>query len=587
MMYVARATLLLLLVGLFIGIPGVIHAQDPDVEARPHIVVTDSDINAGDVVRWTANNVYVLSGLVIVEDDAELHIDAGTVIKADDGENQNASALVIARGGKIFAEGTATEPIIFTSVQDNISSPDFLDYRERGLWGGVVILGHASTNNPGDASGDYKEIEGVEGLLPDGDTRAEYGGNMDMDNSGIMRFVSIRHTGENIGESDGNEIQGLTLGGVGSGTTLEYIESYASDDDGVEFFGGTVDLKYFISAFNADDAVDWDQGWRGNGQFWFVLQGTDKAGAAAEMDGAGGDEHFRPYAIPTIYNVTYVGPGVGNQPESDQAQMLIFRDNTGGFYHNSIFTDFQSSEGGYTLQIEDVANTGAKTEDSRKRFEEGDLGLTNNIFWAFGNGTNPSQWINTNDATFGQEVLSYMINNNNQAVDPMLRSIERDVTPSMELDPRPSGNSPAFSMPMAAYPENDTFFTPVDYVGAFGRSNWTVGWSALDALNYNGDFEVAIEEVSLEVPHEITLDQNYPNPFNPITTISFGIEQAQRVRLAVYDVLGHQVRVLHEGPVSAGTFRVSFDAEDLASGLYIYRLDTSAGSLTRTMTLIK
>jgi len=130
---------------------------------------------------------------------------------------------------------------------------------------GIILLGAAVTNNAGDASGDWKEIEGVNEILPSGDTRAQYGGTDDNDSSGIMRYVSIRHTGINIGESDGNEIQGLTLGGVGAGTTLEYIESYASGDDGVEFFGGNVNLKYFVSAFNSDDAVDWDQGYRGKG----------------------------------------------------------------------------------------------------------------------------------------------------------------------------------------------------------------------------------------------------------------------------------------------------------------------------------
>ena len=583
-----RSSLFLLLMGLASFAPQAAFAQG-DVEARPAVRVTDDSIMPGDHVHWTARNVYILDGLVIVEDGAQLHIDAGTVIKAEDRTGKQASALVVARGGKIFADGAPTRPVIFTSVQDNISSADLLTYEDRGLWGGIVILGHAGTNNPGDASGDYKEIEGVNEILPDGDTRAEYGGSDDADNSGVMRYVSIRHTGINIGESDGNEIQGLTLGGVGSGTVLEYIESYSSGDDGVEFFGGTVNLKYFVSAFNADDAVDWDQGWRGKGQFWFVLQGTDKAGAAAEMDGAGGDEHFQPYAIPTLYNVTYVGPGVGNQPESDQAQMLIFRDNTGGFYHNSIFTDFQSSEGGYALKIEDIDNTGTKAEDSRQRFEAGDLGFTHNIFWAFGAGNDPLSWINVgNDAAFVTEIGTYMQANSNTAdVDPALRGIERGAQGTGMLDPRPAGNSPAFSLPMAAYPEDSPFFSPARFIGAFGRTNWTRGWTALDNLGYNGDIAVAIEEVAAELPTGIMLHQNYPNPFNPETVIEFGIENAQHVRLAVYDVLGRQVRILHEGPTRAGTFQVVFNTLDLASGLYLYRFDTASGSITRTMTLVK
>lgn len=561
-----------------------------DVELLPEVTITDSDIEAGQSIRWSADSVYVLDGAVFVEDGAALHIPAGAVVKAMDGQSVNASALVITRGGKIYAEGTAEKPIIFTSIQDNISSPDLLTYEDRGLWGGIVILGHASTNNPGDSNGDFKEIEGVNEILPDGDRRAEYGGADDADNSGVMRYVSIRHTGINIGESDGNEIQGLTLGGVGSGTTLEYIESYASGDDGVEFFGGTVDLKYFVSAFNADDAVDWDQGWRGKGQFWFVLQGVDKAGAAAEMDGAGGDEHFKPYATPTIYNVTYIGAGVGNQPAGDRAEMLMFRDNTGGSYQNSIFHDFQSSEGGFALTIEDIDNTGSKTEDSRQRFEAGDLQLTNNIWGSFGAGTEPAALINKATDAFKVAVFTYLAQNGNRFADPMLRGIERDVTGSGQLDPRPLHSSPALTAERAAYPAGDAFFSDATFIGAFGANNWANQWTALASLGYFGDLPggpTAIEAVDTDVPTGIILRQNYPNPFNPETTIEFAVPRAQNVRLAIYDMLGREVAVLLNGRQVAGAYQVHFDAWNYNSGMYLYRLETEAGTITKTMLLLE
>lgn len=563
-------------------------AQTDDVESRPEVTVTDSDINAGDVVRWTSGNVYILDGLVIVEDGAQLHIDAGTVIKAEDRTGPDASALVIARGGQIFAEGTATQPIIFTSVQDRISSADFLTYIDRGLWGGLVILGHATTNNPGDAAGDYKEIEGVNELVPDGDTRAEYGGDNDDDNSGVIRYASIRHTGINIGESDGNEIQGLTLGGVGSGTILENIEIYASGDDGVEFFGGTVNLKYFVSVFNSDDAIDWDQGWRGKGQFWFVLQAPDKAGAAAEQDGAGGDEFFKPYAIPRIYNVTYVGAGSDASPESDRGEMLMFRDNTGGFYHNSIFTQFNTDKGGHALQIEDIDKTGSKTEDSRQRFETGDLGLTHNIWWDFGVGPELNSWVAGSDQGFVDAVVTYLASNGNTAVDPQLRGIERGTEGTGMLDPRPHAGSPAFTNPRASYPEDDAFFSTTDYIGAFGHSNWLSGWTALYELGYLTDLATSIDGAfTEELPFEISLDQNYPNPFNPSTVIEFDLDRAQHVTLGVYDLTGQQVAQLINAPKTAGTYRVTFDGSQLASGLYIYQLRTGNQVLTRKMMLLK
>jgi len=562
---------------------------DDDVEARPEVMVTDASINAGETVVWTADNVYVLDGAVFVEDGAELHIEAGTVVKALDGQGTSASALIVARGGKLFAEGTASEPVIFTSIQDNISSPDLLTYESRGLWGGVVLLGHAGTNNPGDASGDYQEVEGVNELVSAGDTRAQYGGNDDNDSSGILRYVSIRHTGINIGESDGNEIQGLTLGGVGAGTVLDYIESFSSGDDGVEFFGGTVNLKHFVSAFNSDDSIDWDQGWRGKGQFWFVLQGTDKAGAAAEQDGAGGDEFFQPYAIPRIYNATFVGAGVGNQPEGDRAEMLMFRDNTGGFYHNSIFTDFQSDQGGLAITIEDIDNAGSKPEDSRLQFENGNLGLTNNLWWNFGAGNTPQAFVNPSLANQAA-IISYLVANGNQVVDPMLAGIERDTTPNGGLDPRPTGNSPAFTAARAAYPA-DAFYSPVDYMGAFGRDNWLHGWTALSDMGYLGDLAtgqtVAVEEMGGELPTTVALDQNFPNPFNPTTTIAFRLDQSQAVRLSVHDVLGREVAVLIDGVQAAGNYRTSFDASSLASGMYLYRLATPTATVSKTMMLLK
>lgn len=578
----------LLGVFIFLALSREVAAQLDDVESRPEVTVTDHDIEAGDTVRWTADNVYLLDGLVIVEEGATLRIDAGTVIKAEDGTGPDASALVIARGGKIFAEGAPTQPIIFTSIQDNISNLDLLTNEDpdRGLWGGIVILGRAGTNNPGDAAGDFKEVEGVNELLPDGDTRAEYGGNVDDDDSGVMRYVSIRHTGINIGESDGNEIQGLTLGGVGAGTVLEHIEVFASGDDGVEFFGGTVNLKYFVSAFNSDDAIDWDQGWRGKGQFWFVLQGTDKAGAAAEQDGAGGDEHFQPYAVPEIYNVTYVGAGSDASPESDRGEMLMFRDNSGGFYHNSIFTQFNTDKGGHAIQIEDINNTGSKTEDSRQRFEAGDLGLTHNIWWDFGAGTAPQDWIAGSDPAHVTTVLTHLLANGNAIEDPMLRGIERGPTGTEMLDPRPHSNSPAFTLPRADYPDGDQFFFETDYIGAFGRENWLSGWTALDQLGYS--VPTSIEQVSAaEIPSEISLTQNYPNPFNPVTTVEFDLDRAQSVILSVYDAIGRQIAVLVNGQKAAGTFRVQFDASNLPSGLYLYRLFTQTESLTRKMTLLK
>jgi hypothetical protein len=159
---------------------------------QQRVVVTDASINAGETVTWTSNTIYELDGVVFVEDGATLNIEAGTRIEANSGQGNEASALVISQGGKINAQGTATAPIVFTSVLDDGT----LTVADRGLWGGVVLLGRATTNNPTD--GGVKEIEGINEIVGEGDTRAQYGGTDDNDNSGTMRYISIRYTGINV-----------------------------------------------------------------------------------------------------------------------------------------------------------------------------------------------------------------------------------------------------------------------------------------------------------------------------------------------------------------------------------------------------
>ena len=209
--------------------------------------------------EWTSDNVYELKGKVVVKAGKTLTINPGTIIKAQDGTGTNASVLIIERGGMIHAEGTASSPIIFTSIYDNIKKGEIsgtnLDEFVNELWGGVIILGNApvSTEN-GDTEG---QIEGI----PASETYGIYGGSDANDNSGIFKYVSIRHGGITIG--DGNEINGLTLGGVGRGTIIDHVEVVANLDDGFEFFGGTVNATNLIVVYQGDDAFDIDQNFSG------------------------------------------------------------------------------------------------------------------------------------------------------------------------------------------------------------------------------------------------------------------------------------------------------------------------------------
>jgi trimeric autotransporter adhesin len=543
--------------------------------AQNVINVTDASLAPGQKYYWTANNTYVLQGMVFVEAGAELWIEPGTVIKGAEGVGNNASGLVVSQDGKIFAEGTASHPIIFTSVLDNMTGQ--LDGKDRGLWGGVVLLGRAPTNNGG-----IRQIEGVNEIVGAGDNRADYGGNDPNDSSGIMRYVSIRHTGIAVGDQAGNEIQGLTLGGVGRGTILEYIESFASGDDGFEWFGGTVDGKYLISAFASDDAFDWDEGFNGRGQFWFAIQNDDAAGRMAEMDGAIGDEQNEPYTLPVILNATYLGDGRNNpnQVEGDGSQGLIFRDNSGGTYGNSIFGDFKGQPNAPALTIEDVTNEAS--QDSRKRLEAGQLRLVNNYWFDFAAGSTIEALI---PQAFVREALGSNLSGN-QITNPQLSGISRIA--NGELDPRPLRSSPAISgADRSLY--TDPWFTPVSYVGAFGTTNWAIGWTALSQLGYlnNSGVPTNVETNPIEVPVDIALSQNYPNPFNPTTVINYTLQNAEFVSLKVFDITGRLVATLVDGVQPAGVSTVSFNGAGLASGVYLYRLETPSATVTRRMTLLK
>lgn len=324
------------------------------------VTITDGDLptTSGMTVTWTNDNTYVLDGFVFVSSGVTLNIEEGTIIQGKSGEAENASALIVARGGKINAMGTADAPIIFTFDGDMGGT----SATTRGQWGGLIILGNASLNsNPGESA-----IEGI----PTNEPRGLYGGSDDSDNSGVLNYVSIRHGGTLIGGD--NEINGLTLGGVGNGTTIRNVEVIGNKDDGIEWFGGTVDGQNLIVAYCADDALDYDEGYRGGNQFVIVHQdpAADAADRGGEHDGGTDPETAMPYATPVFFNVTSIG--------NTGSRTLTFRDNAGGEYHNSIFVNF-----GRGIDIEDLEG---QDQDSYKQWEDGNLKITNNVFFNIGAG---------------------------------------------------------------------------------------------------------------------------------------------------------------------------------------------------------
>lgn len=250
------------------------------ITSEATVVNVTANISAN--TTWTKDKVYQLDTRVTVLDGVTLTIEAGTIVKGNASlSGANAAVLMVAKGGKLIAVGTATEPIIMTSTDDNIMpgylAGNTLTQDNKAKWGGLVILGKA----PVSAKTENPQIEGVDAS----DTNGLYGGDVAADNSGTLKYVSIRFGGAEIAE--GSEINGLTLGGVGSGTTIENIEVYGNSDDGIEFFGGTVSVKNVLVYAAGDDGLDVDQSYAGTIDNFevYIDENSDKG---LEIDGREG-----------------------------------------------------------------------------------------------------------------------------------------------------------------------------------------------------------------------------------------------------------------------------------------------------------
>ncbi|SFD93110.1 hypothetical protein [Thermophagus xiamenensis] len=402
--------------------------------------------NGTGTVTWTADKEYLLDGIVFVNEGQILTIEPGTVIRAEPGQGENASALVVARGGKIRAEGTPEKPIIFTVKGDDLKGA--VPIENNGLWGGVIILGNAPVNAP---SGEAL-IEG----LPIEDSRALYGGSIEDDNSGILRYVSIRHAGTKL--DDGNEINGLTLGGVGSGTTIEYVEVISNRDDGFEFFGGTVNVRYLLAAFCGDDAFDFDLGYRGNCQYIVGLQ----AGSTGDLLIEVSDRYGYPQTKPYISHATLIGRGMD---ENDT--IAKFGNGSAGTLVNSIILH---QTAGIFIEYSD------HNLDSYQQFTDGHINILNNVFYMVGKNLDEQilgVYSNLTNYSAQDSLVAASFNSgNNQLKDPAIIYNPQNID-VMNLLPENSQLGDVFLL------EHEWFENP-NFKGAFGNSNnWLNSWSIL------------------------------------------------------------------------------------------------------------
>jgi Secretion system C-terminal sorting domain len=303
---------------------------DPQNTVYPATTITvNSDITTN--TTWTTGTIVFLQNKVYVTSGATLTIQPGVIIR---GDKTTESTLIITRGSKINAQGTAANPIVFTSGFAAGS-------RGLGDWGGIILLGAAKTNN----TGGVQIVEG--GLDP---VKAEFGGTNDNDSSGVFKYVRIEFAGFPF--QPDKEINGLTMGAVGRKTMIDYVQCSFTNDDSFEWFGGTVNCKHLIAYRGLDDDFDTDNGYRGNLQFLLAVrdpqiadQSSSSTSEGFESDNDATGSNAVPYTAPIFSNVTLIGPYRGAQTNTVDAKFrrgLRLRRNTYTSVFNSIVMDWKT-----------------------------------------------------------------------------------------------------------------------------------------------------------------------------------------------------------------------------------------------------
>jgi hypothetical protein len=489
--------------------------------AQTEVLVTS---NIATSTTWTANNRYNLQQQIYVLPGATLTIEAGTIIASDTGLG---GSLAVTRGAQIFVNGTEKAPVIFTSKADvatwTNNDPKTGTWRAAANeWGNLTIMGSAyiSENlnpNTNTATPNANNVGTMEGLVAGfpGDTKVLYGGGNDNDDSGTLSYVSFRYGGRVIGLN--NELNGLSLGGIGRGTDIHHVEIMNNVDDGIEIWGGTVNLKN-ISIWNiGDDSFDVDQGWRGKAQYGLIVQGYSVPGSqgsgwgdnAIEIDGAEQSD-YQPVTTAALYNFTVIGapttPVTGGAGGSDHG--VAFRDNARLQVRNSIFLDI----GEQVIRNDNVDGDGGLGYGHNGTLSFAALWTTPyNTYSTVNAPANPAAFytaqtsgnlIEFTDNVFyrNQHAQAYTTanannvfaagNNNVQATSMPIQSLGRaaavivsgsnTVANVNSLDPRPAADA----LVSANYAV-DSFFDAARYRGAFApTTNWTLGWTAADAYGF-------------------------------------------------------------------------------------------------------
>jgi len=497
----------------------------------------------------TNDKIWIMDRRIYVDTLKSLTIQPGTIIKATPEQGPETRTLVISRGAKIYAIGTSEQPIVFTTIYDPLSNvTEGSDYSvvHKEKWGGVVILGSAYNSiefgekNPEDGSsiiGARNGLGYMEGL-PSPNPRHWYGAYdwtdpgtpgepwddvpvfNDDDNSGVMKYVSIRHGGTEIASN--NEINGLTCGSVGRGTVLEHIEVVSNGDDGIEFFGGTVDIKYANVLFCEDDYIDWDQGYSGRGQFIFGVQlnSSDLTGdftADATYDDnmsdngleCDGDDGPRVYSFskasaPTFYNVTIVGDGSGDKA-------LELKERTEGTIANSLFAQFGTAvalkqDGGTEYRQLGYDTNGDGDNDSLLVSDAGvdypgAMILKNNLFLNTGAHSASASQVTQLATDNNVIVSSSSIIDDSYVLNTTLSGSYYTENVVDAFDAVPAAGTAEVELTAADVAPADGFFEYAPYIGAFepGKAAWNDSWSKME--------DVQLDKNTVDCPTDNTGDK--------------------------------------------------------------------------------
>lgn len=480
--------------------------------------------NIATSTTWTKNNTYNLQNQIYVLPGATLTIEAGTVIASDVTAN-GSGALAVTAGAQIFILGTAAEPVIMTSKADVATwtggNPKTGTYRQAANeWGNLTVMGEAYVsenavvaNTPAPNANNFGFMEGLTPQFP-GDPKVEYGGGDDFDDSGTISHVSIRYAGRVVGLA--NELNGLSLGGLGQGTDIHHVEIMNNVDDGIEIWGGTVNLEHFVVWNVGDDSFDVDQGWRGKAQYGFIVQGYSVGAAqgsgigdnALEFDGAE-QSHYQPVTTTALYNLTVVG-----QPFSGD-HGVAYRDGARVQVRNSVFMDLGErlvqndnvdGDGGQGYGFGSTltwAQTWATAYDAvPAHANDAPVGLSG---WAgypaqvdgFLNEMSDNVFFNNTFATAYNEATTVGVfaagNDNVLASSSPIKALTRGpsvnpfgslvMAPVTFIDPRAAGDA----VSSVGSAPNDGFFTPAAHRGAFdATTNWARSWTAVDAYGFFG-----------------------------------------------------------------------------------------------------